>query len=154
MSYEKGVAILASVFFCGACTGVVSSEELPERGASSTAQLAVGVDPAKELLITDLSVVNDPRRTVWKGGQGEDGPWTFGRLMMAMTGTDKQEIAADFVLGWLQEWEKDQSFNGNTAPARPAIRSTVITLGPSERTDGWTSLVHPCGYSLSSSDPT
>jgi hypothetical protein len=79
------------------------------------------VDPAKELMITDLRVVEDPVRT--DPAQGELAPWTFKHLMENMAGANDP---SDFTLKWLQEWETDQEINGNTSPARPAIRQAVI----------------------------
>jgi hypothetical protein len=82
------------------------------------------VDPARELLITDVSVVEDPVRTVYvKGvGSGPQGAWTFGRLMEQLSGG--QDVS-QFTLAWLAKWEQDQVVNGFTAPARPLIRSIV-----------------------------
>lgn len=75
------------------------------------------VDPTRELLLRDLSVVNDPQRT-----QGT-GAWTFGTLMTAMAG---HQDPSDFVLHWLESWEHDQVVNGRPLAARPRIRSLVI----------------------------
>jgi hypothetical protein len=127
----------AGVLLCVGCGGQVSGQTLETDEPATVTQGVVlePIDPAKELMITDLSVVNDVRRTVWKGGQGEDGAWTFGRLMMAMADTDKADVAADFVRAWLEEWQRDQTFNGDTAPARPTIQSTLIDPWP-KRSDG------------------
>lgn len=73
----------------------------------------------KELMITDLQVVNDAR------AEGE-GPWSFGGLMKQLSGSaDPQRVSA-FIIGWLSTWEKKQTVNTFEVPARPNIRSLVI----------------------------
>lgn len=81
-----------------------------------TAQALATIDLKKELLITDLSVVNDPVRTVFPG------PWSFGNLMKNIAG--KQDVSA-FILKWLSQWDTDQPINGFIAPARPNMRSVI-----------------------------
>lgn len=71
----------------------------------------------RELMITDLSVVNDARAT------GPDGPWSFGGLIKAMAGTTDP---SRFVVDWLKTWEANQTVNTFTVNARPTIRSKVI----------------------------
>ncbi len=77
--------------------------------------------PSKELMITDLKVVEDPVRT--DPAQGELAAWTFKHLMENMSG---ENDPSDFTLKWLQEWESDQEINGKLSPARPGIRQAVI----------------------------
>jgi hypothetical protein len=86
---------------------------------------SITIDPARELLITHLSVVEDPVRTTWPAGApvGPQAAWTFGRLMEKMAGG---QDAAQFCLEWLQRWGQDQVVNGYTAPARPAVQTLVI----------------------------
>ncbi len=72
----------------------------------------------KELMITDLSVVNDART----GGPG--GAWSFGRLMSAMAGAGQSGGA--FVKDWLGTWQTGSSVNGFALPRRPAIEDKVI----------------------------
>lgn len=86
---------------------------------------SITVIPARELLITHLSVVEDPVRTKWPWGSpvGPQAAWTFGRLMEKMAGGQN---ASQFCLEWLQKWGQDQVVNGYTAPARPAIQTLVI----------------------------
>jgi hypothetical protein len=71
---------------------------------------------SKELVITDLSVVNDPRAV-------GDGPWSFGGLMSALSGT---QPSGQFILDWLRSWEADQTVNSFTVAARPNIRTLMI----------------------------
>jgi hypothetical protein len=79
-----------------------------------------------ELVITDVSVVDDPCRTSWSGscgGGGTPGIWTFGELMARMSGTTPPE---EFVRHWLHEWEIPLAINGFPVPPRPLIRPLVI----------------------------
>lgn len=85
----------------------------------------------KSLLITDLSVVEDPLRT-WDPCRPERGTkmgaWTFGRLMWdmcnpAVTGIDPSEFARR----WLRSWEHNLSINFDTVTNRQAeILAQVI----------------------------
>jgi len=71
----------------------------------------------KELMITDLTVVNDPR------ANGPDGTWSFGGLIKAMSGSTDP---GRFVLDWLKQWETDRTVNSLSVPARQKIRTLVI----------------------------
>jgi hypothetical protein len=73
---------------------------------------------AKELMITDLSVVNDAR------ANGADGPWSFGGLMAAMA--PKPEDTSRFVKSWLATWRTTSSINGFPLEARPDIDKVII----------------------------
>jgi hypothetical protein len=77
-----------------------------------------------EILITDVSVVDDPCRTSWTGPcGGTQGIWTFGELMTRMAGTGAPEV---LVGEWLHQWEIPLSINGFPVPPRPWIRPLVI----------------------------
>ena len=85
------------------------------------------VDGARELVVTDLSVVNDPLRTNWrKNGYPGDGAWHFGKLMTSMAGPRN---AQQFVRQWLAHWETNQTVNELVVPARPVI-SEIIDAWP------------------------
>lgn len=89
-------------------------------------QALITIDSAKELFITERSVVDDPVRTTWVEGAADnakEGAWTFGRLMKNMAGS--QDLSA-FTIAWLKKWESAQDVNGFTAAARPNIRALVI----------------------------
>lgn len=93
-----------------------------------------GVDARKELLITDLSVVEDPVRT------GPGGPWSFGHLARALAGPGQD--ASDLILAWLETWEQPHIINGFqvdprgvTGPGTSTIRRQVIDPWP-RRPDG------------------
>lgn len=80
------------------------------------------VDSAKELMITHLGVIEDPVRTDPR--KGNKAVWTFKHLMTQMAGKNDP---SEFTLQWLKLWEVDQTSNGRTSPARPAITDAVIT---------------------------
>ena len=85
-------------------------------------------DPAKTLMITDLSVVQDTNRT-WDpvGGGTKMGAWTFGRLMTDMANTPVTGISAsDFVLHWLQSYQFPQTINNDVVPAVTNVQALVV----------------------------
>ena len=94
-------------------------------GLSAAAQT-----PDQRLFVTAVSVVDDARATRWSGvvnpSAPADGAWHFGKLMTQMAGATDP---SDFVLAWLNSWKTNQSVNGFTAPARPAI-DQIITSWP------------------------
>jgi hypothetical protein len=71
----------------------------------------------RELMITDLSVVNDARATT------ADGPWSFGGAIKAMAGTTDP---GRFVVDWLLLWNANQTVNGFAVAPRTTIKSVVI----------------------------
>ncbi|MGH8659044.1 MAG: hypothetical protein ACREV4_11375 [Gammaproteobacteria bacterium] len=87
------------------------------------------MDPAKSLLIRDLSVVEDPTRTVWTGATdtSAEGAWSFGRLMAHLAGAHEP---SEFVRRWLENWERDQTINGFSVQNRATIATTVIDPWP------------------------
>ncbi len=96
----------------------------------STSSLFYGsgppVDFARELMITNVSVVDDPCRTSWTGscaGGGTQGIWTFGELMTRMAGTGSPQV---LTAEWLHQWEIPIVVNGFPVPKRPMIRPLVI----------------------------
>ncbi len=93
--------------------------------ATACASATCAVNPDAELLITAVSVVDDPVRTRGTGA------WTFGTLLRQMNGgRDPSEL----VRTWLRTWEEDQSIGASFVPARQAIRPLV--LGPWEARSG------------------
>ncbi|MFT3769787.1 MAG: hypothetical protein QM820_30490 [Minicystis sp.] len=94
---------------------------------SQYAPLATPIDFDRELVIRDLSVVEDPCRTtnhpVVGCSPSEIGVWTFGRLMKHMSGNTPPE---QFVAEWLDTFENPQSVNGFPVPPRGNIRSQLI----------------------------
>jgi hypothetical protein len=91
------------------------------------------VDPWRELLITDVDVVEDPGRTydACTGVGTPMGPWTFGRLMTEMANEPVTGIRpGDFVEHWLQEWTEDQVINGWTVHDRAMMAQDYIDAWP------------------------
>lgn len=87
------------------------------------------VDPKRELLINDVSVVDDPARTYdpCTGVGTQMGPWTFGKLMTEMANEPATGInASDFTLHWLQQWSADRVINGFTVTNRATGVNNVI----------------------------
>jgi hypothetical protein len=86
----------------------------------------ITIDAESELLIRDVSVVEDPVRSRWTGGSinPSDGAWSFGRLMTNMAGSNDPE---QFVRTWLQEWTAPRTVNGLLVPPRPM---DALVIGP------------------------
>ena len=82
---------------------------------------SVQINPDKELVITDLSVVNDHRAT------DPSGVWTFGRMMRSLS--PQQVDPSDFTMNWLKQWSGDQTVNGFNVAARPTV-SNIISSWP------------------------
>ncbi len=94
---------------------------------------ASAVDPRRELMITDVSVVNDPTRTfdICNNTGNPNGAWTFKTLMTNManqpfTGIDP----AVFTENWLQSWNVNHTINTFPVPARPNIGPLVLNNWP------------------------
>lgn len=102
------------------------------------------VSTAKELFITDVSVVDDCFRTTWTGtcptpvAPATRGAWTFGKLIQGLAGSTNASTLNAFVRRWLNEWKTDQTINSDFVPKRPAIQTKVID--PWEAASGSTTL--------------
>jgi hypothetical protein len=105
------------------------------RNASAFPTLAAScpVDKTKELMITDLSVVEDCWRTTWGPCSSPPtvlpatrGAWTFKALVESVAGTTNPAVLNTFVRDWLAEWQAVQTVNGDVIPARPFIDNFVI----------------------------
>ena len=88
----------------------------------------VAIDPAQELMITDLSVVEDVERTKWTGDPEDmvSGAWNFGRLLTAMAG---EQDPAEFATRWLQTWAHTTVVSGVEVPARVEM-NTFLSQWP------------------------
>ena len=72
------------------------------------------VNPDRELVVRDVSVIEDPKRTYDAcTGQGKRmGAWTFGRLITEMANQPQTGIhPGDFAEHWFNEWLEDQTIN-------------------------------------------
>jgi hypothetical protein len=90
------------------------------------------VDPARELMITDLSVVNDPGRT-WDPCTGGTpmGVWTFGFLISQMANQPVTGIdPADFAEKWVDNWLGAQVVNTFNVPSRVAMAGFLAATWP------------------------
>lgn len=84
----------------------------------------------RELMIRDLSVVEDPIRTTFAGPatDARTGAWTFGRL--ARQFAPSAAAAPDMVEKLFSTWLTDQTVNGFSVPARPAMQQLVLDSWP------------------------
>jgi hypothetical protein len=94
------------------------------------AQTGCFVSTNRELMIKDLSVVEDPVRTTWNGPLSDPrtGAWTFGNLMQNLAPTPAQAPA--MVQALVNTWLTDQQVGGFTVQARPFIQQLVIDPWP------------------------
>jgi hypothetical protein len=79
------------------------------------------------LMITDLSVVEDPTRTFNPCSNigNPVGVWTFGHLMREMANGSMS--VEDFTRAWLAEWLTNANVNSDVINARTQLLSTVIS---------------------------
>lgn len=88
------------------------------------------VRTSRELMVRDVSVVDDPIRTTFNGppGDARTGAWTFGKLMqdMAPTPADAPAFATQLFSTWLTS----QSVNSLTVAARTQMQSLVLDAWP------------------------
>jgi hypothetical protein len=107
-----GVAGMAAMLVC--------------RGAYAQAAACV-VDPERELMVRDVSVVDNCERTTWGPCLGRvTGAWTFGHLIAGVAGTNDPAVLSTFVLNWLSHWQRDVTVNGFRIPQRPNISTVLI----------------------------
>ena len=87
------------------------------------------VRTGRELLIRDLSVVEDPVRAGAPGSEasGSNGVWSFDWLMRQMAPTEAEAPA--MVERMFRTWLSEQTINTFSVPARASMRDLVI--------DGW-----------------
>ncbi len=81
----------------------------------SRANLSNSVNPEKELTILDLSVIDDPVRTLDPCVVGAEPlpPWSFGKIMQIVANQAGAKDAPLFVKDWLDTWEREQVVNGH-----------------------------------------
>lgn len=111
-----------------------SSKEGEETGSEAVQQQVVdisSIDPARELLINHVSVVDDTKYTAWsplKMNTDPEGGWSFGRLIDNMVPEAMRTPLgrSQFIMAWLKSWEQDQVVNGLVVPARPRVRMILI----------------------------
>ena len=80
------------------------------------------VAPGRELLIRDVSVVDDPLRA------GPGGAWSFGHLMRELALTE--QAAPAFVEAFFRSFQVAQQVNGFELPALPLLEARVLRNWP------------------------
>ena len=114
---------------CGAAgEGVLGCESFDACGGDTS----ISIHPKKELMIIDLSVVEDPCRTGWTAqgcGDGSRGAWTFGKLMASLAGLrhvdENPRALSRFVVDWLRQMNKSRLVNGIKVEGRPGVEGFV-----------------------------
>ena len=102
---------------------------IPSAGLSLFGPPPPPLDIAKSLMVTDLTVVNDPLRTgdPCTGAGAPMGKWSFGHLMTEMANQPETGIdPALFVRRWLARWETPQQVNDLQVAERLQIRNRII----------------------------
>jgi hypothetical protein len=95
---------------------------------SGPARTLTAINVERELLIRDLSVVQDPIRTLEPCGAipAQLPAWSFGGVMTRIAAQAGAADASDFTLKWLETWEHDQVVNGRVVPGQPFIRDRLL----------------------------
>jgi hypothetical protein len=123
---------------------VPNTSQLIRSSAIAAGPPVCTIDPARELFISDVSVVDDCYRTNWKGKcpgtftPATRGAWTFGRLAEGIFGTTDPATLSNRVRQWLSLWMSDQVINGDAVEARHGMDALV--LGPWQEASGSTTL--------------
>jgi hypothetical protein len=114
---------LTAATFQAACTAGPALER-------SKVNLSNFIDPKKELLISNLSVIEDPARTLDPCDVGEEPlpPWSFGKIMQIVADQAGAPDASSFVKDWLDTWTVEQVVNGHILSPLP-IDQIITTLG-------------------------
>jgi Concanavalin A-like lectin/glucanases superfamily len=86
----------------------------------------------RELMITDVGVVEDPARTNTFFGGPNSGVWSLGHLLREVAPTP--EDAPELALRLFQSWLTDQSVNGFTVSARPSAQQLILDQWPKTAT--------------------
>lgn len=92
-----------------------------------------GISKGASLLVTHTSVVNDRLRTnndPCNNTGNPNGPWTFGAQMKKLAAAAGNPDPAAFTLAWLNQWKTNQTINGWTVSARPAVQTMFIDPWP------------------------
>jgi len=95
----------------GVCLFACNPASLAPRRSS----LSQGIVQEKELIIRDLSAVEDPNRTSDPCASGL-ATWSFGALMSRIAAQAGADDAPAFVLRWLGTWDVEQDVNGFIVP--------------------------------------
>jgi hypothetical protein len=101
------------------------------------------IDPSKELVIVDPSVIASPVETVFDparpSGTSPRGAWSFGRLVHNMLPAHERhcpDAASRLVMDWLHTWESDQTPNPEVSPARARLSIRGLVTVPWKAASG------------------
>lgn len=158
---NKAVAAVAGVFAVAVPISIVVGSPQDNTAAveATPADIRPSIDPRecgrpsdpvtpceivvnKELMITELCVVEDPLRTRWDSGAAPDvlGAWTFGKLMASVAGLPDIDAdpgrLSDYTHAFLEHWLIDQ--DGINPPCSAAKRPSMADriIGPWEEISG------------------
>lgn len=83
--------------------------------ARATSDPTRAINAEKELTIRDLSVIEDPSRTLDPCDVGQEPlpPWSFGKIMRMVAAQAGAPNASVFVKDWLDTWTREQVVNGH-----------------------------------------
>ena len=110
-----GLALIA-LALVSACGGAAEDPEPQQTSVQPAALQACNVDPEKEVLILDLSVVEDSRTKY-------PGPWSFGKLFDNLA---DGAPTVPFVLDWLSHFDRDLEINGFKVPRKEFFWERVV----------------------------
>lgn len=91
------------------------------------------VDPARELMITDVRTIEDPLRTydVCTNVGNRNGAWTFNKLVTDIANPlQTQTNASNMVAAWINTWKTTQTVNTFPIPARADIANRILAAWP------------------------
>ncbi|GAA4804360.1 hypothetical protein [Lysobacter hankyongensis] len=103
------------------------------RQATIAAVNPTAVDPARELMITDVRTIEDPLRTfdVCTNTGNRNGAWTFNKLITDVANPlQTQTNASNMVAAWINTWKTTQTVNTFPIPARPDIANRILASWP------------------------
>ena len=131
-----GLVWIAAAALAGCVASGAPSEATSEQAVLTVCDPGLGLlamDPSKELIVRDLSVVEDPCRTSWTAtgcAASTLGRWTFGHLMTTMSGATAIDSAQarGFVGKWLALWLTPQGVGADPTPVAPrtGIRAALL----------------------------
>ncbi len=91
------------------------------------------VDPARELMITDVRTIEDPLRTfdVCTNTGNRNGAWTFNKLITDIANPlQTQTNASNMVAAWINTWKTTQTVNTFPISARADIANRILASWP------------------------
>jgi hypothetical protein len=136
LNISAAASIVCTLGFVGCVGSDHPSESMVDQSVLTVCSgfATKDIDPQKEIIIRDLSVVEDPCRSTFTPVNpascpaGSIGKWTFGRLMASMSGTtDVNSVQArNFVAKWLSNWWTDRTIGTDLVKARGNIDLAML----------------------------